>query len=82
MDPQPAGGTRPQPEHTRILKLSAKPIVVAELASKLDLPVSVVAIMLCDLLEAGRISVRQPRMISRTPDLDLLKKVRDGLGRL
>lgn len=54
--------------------------MVAELASKLDLPVSVVAIMLCDLLEAGRISVRQPRLISRAPDLDLLKKVRDGLG--
>jgi hypothetical protein len=38
--------------------------------------------MLCDLLEAGRISVRQPRLIARAPDLDLLKKVRDGLGRL
>ncbi|GAB2923477.1 MULTISPECIES: DUF742 domain-containing protein [Streptomyces] len=82
VDPQPVGGPRPQPEHTRILRLCAKPIVVAELATGLDLPVSVVAIMLCDLLEAGRITVRQPRLISRTPDLDLLKKVRDGLGRL
>jgi hypothetical protein len=39
-------------------------------------------ILLCDLLEAGRITVRAPRLLSRTPDLDLLQKVRDGLGRL
>jgi hypothetical protein len=45
--------------------------------------VSVVVIMLCDLLEAGRITVRPPRLVSPTsPDLDLLQKVRDGLGRL
>jgi hypothetical protein len=56
--------------------------VVAELAGALDLPVSVVAIMLCDLLEAGRITVHPPRSTTRTPDLDLLQKVRDGLGRL
>jgi hypothetical protein len=63
--------------------LCAEPVAVAELAARLDLPVSVVAILLCDLLEAGRITVRPPRLVSRTaPDLDLLKKVRDGLGRL
>jgi hypothetical protein len=56
--------------------------VVAELATLLDLPVSVVAIMLCDLLEAGRITVHPPRTVTRKPDLDLLQKVRDGLGRL
>jgi hypothetical protein len=44
--------------------------------------VSVVVIMLCDLLEAGRISVHPPHPVSRTPDLELLQKVRDGLGRL
>lgn len=56
---------------------------MAELAARLDLPVSVVVILLCDLLEAGRITVRPPRLVSRaTVDLDLLQKVRDGLGRL
>lgn len=82
VDPPPEGATRPQPEHARILRLCAKPIVVAELAAELDLPVSVVVILLCDLLEAGRITVQAPRLVSRTPDLDLLQKVRDGLGRL
>jgi hypothetical protein len=57
---------------------------VAELAALLDLPVSVVVIMLSDLLEAGLITARPPRPVSpRVPgDLDLLQKVRDGLGRL
>lgn len=56
---------------------------MAELAALLDLPVSVVVIMLCDLLEAGLITAHPPRPVSpRTPDLDLLQKVREGLGRL
>ncbi|GGV74514.1 DUF742 domain-containing protein [Streptomyces massasporeus] len=83
VDPQPVTAARCQPEHSRILRLCAEPLAVAELAARLDLPVSVVVILLCDLLEAGRITVRPPRLVSRTtPDLDLLQKVRDGLGRL
>lgn len=58
-------------------------MAVAELAARLDLPVSVVVIMLSDLLEAGRISAHAPHPLSRTaPDLELLQKVREGLGRL
>ncbi|MEU3982135.1 DUF742 domain-containing protein [Streptomyces sp. NPDC026672] len=83
VDPPPAWTGRPQPEHTRILKLCDRPIAVAELAAHLDLPMSVVVILLCDLLEEGRIRVRPPHPVSRTePDLDLLRKVREGLGRL
>ncbi|MEF9907314.1 DUF742 domain-containing protein [Streptomyces sp. P9-A2] len=83
VEPQPVEAARLQPEHTRILRLCAEPLAVAELAARLDLPMSVVVIMLCDLLEAGRIIVRPPHHVTRTkPDLDLLQKVRDGLGRL
>ncbi|MFJ8791965.1 DUF742 domain-containing protein [Streptomyces sp. NPDC102462] len=83
VEPQPAWAGRLQPEHTRILKRCARPIAVAELAAHLDLPVSVVVILLCDLLEDGRITARPPHPVSgRTPDLELLRKVRDGLGRL
>ncbi|MEV5438864.1 DUF742 domain-containing protein [Streptomyces sp. NPDC052682] len=83
VDPQPEAAARPQPEHTRILRLCERPMAVAEIAARLDLPVSVVVILLSDLLEAGRITAHPPRLLSRTtPDLDLLQKVRDGLGRL
>ncbi|AJE42317.1 MULTISPECIES: DUF742 domain-containing protein [Streptomyces] len=82
VDPPPERAARPQPEHLRILRWCAEPTSVAELAAHLDLSVSVVVIMLCDLLEAGRISVHRPAPVSRTADLALLQKVRDGLGRL
>ena len=83
VDPPPALAPRPQPEQTRILRLCARPLAVAEIAAHLDLPVSVIVIMLCDLLEAGLITAHPPHPVSaRNPDLDLLQKVRDGLGRL
>ncbi|MBL3668549.1 DUF742 domain-containing protein [Streptomyces sp. M2CJ-2] len=83
VDPQPEAAARPQPEHLRILRLCSEPVAVAEIAARLDLPMSVVVIMLCDLLEASRITVRPPHHVTRsTPDLALLQKVRDGLGRL
>jgi hypothetical protein len=83
VDPPPPTAARPQPEQLRILRRCDRPLAVAELAAHLDLPVSVIVIMLCDLLEAGLITVHPPHPVSpRTPDLDLLQKVRDGLGRL
>ncbi|MFB7501684.1 DUF742 domain-containing protein [Streptomyces sp. NPDC056161] len=83
IDPQPAWADRLQPEHARILKRCARPIAVAELAAHLDLPVSVVVILLCDLLEEGRITTHRPHPVSSgAPDLELLRKVREGLGRL
>jgi hypothetical protein len=82
VDPPPVRAPRSQPEHQRILRRCAEPIAVAELAALLDLPMSVIVIMLCDLLEAGRITVRPPHPVAATVDLDLLQKVRDGLGRL
>ncbi|MFI6930929.1 DUF742 domain-containing protein [Streptomyces sp. NPDC050287] len=83
VDPPPERAPRPQPEQTRILRRCARPVAVAELAALLDLPVSVIVIMLCDLLEAGLITARPPHPVSpRAPHMDLLQKVRDGLDRL
>ncbi|MEV0634265.1 DUF742 domain-containing protein [Streptomyces sp. NPDC050619] len=84
VDPPPDRAPRPQPEQARILRRCADPVAVAELAALLDLPVSVIVIMLCDLLEAGLITAHPPHPVTRDPelDLDLLQKVRDGLGRL
>ncbi|MFJ3668931.1 DUF742 domain-containing protein [Streptomyces sp. NPDC090106] len=83
VDPPPARAPRPQAEQSRILRRCARPVAVAELAALLDLPVSVIVIMLSDLLEAGLISVHAPRAVTPgTADLDLLTKVREGLDRL
>ena len=83
VEPVPARAPRPPPEQSRILRLCAEPLAVAEVAALVDLPVSVVVIMLCDLLEAGLITARPPHPVSRTrPDMDLLQKVREGLDRL
>ena len=68
VDPPPTSATRPQPEQPRILRRCGEPIAVAELAALLDLPVSVVVIMLCDLLETGRITARPPHPVSCNPD--------------
>src|SRR5262245_26665504 len=66
------------PEHRLLLRLSAKPIPVAELAADTDLPLGVVRVLLSDLREQGLITiVTAPRGTS--PDVSVLKTVLDGL---
>ena len=83
--PSPEGRAL-QPEHLRILRLSAEPIAVVELAARLDLPVSVITVMLGDLLDAGMITARAPIRSAPGPrhasNVGLLKRVRDGLAQL
>ncbi|MFQ3560388.1 DUF742 domain-containing protein [Streptomyces gramineus] len=78
-----AGAARTPQEFGRILRQCAEPVAVVELAARLDLPVSVVVVLLGDLLEAGRITARPPHAVTRAnPSLELLQKVRKGLDRL
>lgn len=74
-----------QPEHAWILHMCAQPLAVVEIAAQLDLPVSTTTILLCDLLEQGRIEARPPiQSVASAQDqqIVLLQKVRDGLARL
>ncbi|MFI7444791.1 DUF742 domain-containing protein [Nonomuraea indica] len=74
-----------QSEHARILRLCRSPMAVVEIAAELRLPVSVVCILLCDLLDTGRITARNPRPApaeTRLPDPDMLKQVLVGLQNL
>lgn len=87
-----------QSEHVRILRMCRRPMAVVEISSYLDLPVSVVRILLCDLLDTGRITARNPSSARadprRTqwpvgrpremllPDAAVLKKVLIGLQHL
>jgi Protein of unknown function (DUF742) len=78
-----------QSEHATILRFCRTPRAVVEIAAHLRLPISVSRILLCDLLDAGRITARHPGASTprRGHDLqyahpDLLKEVLVGLRRL
>ena len=72
-----------QSEHAEILRLCRRPVAVVELSSKLGLPVSVVKILLCDLLDSGRATARNPSAATAAlPDPETLKQVLVGLEQL
>jgi hypothetical protein len=74
-----------QSEHVKILRMCQRPMAVVEISAYLELPVSVVKILLCDLLDTGRITARhpsgsgRPRDTTTLPDTAFLKKVLLGL---
>jgi len=79
----PVPGT--QSEHVRILRMCQTPMAVVEISSDLGLPVSVVKILLRDLLDTGRITVRHPSSTpsqTKLPDRDILEQVLVGLREL
>ncbi|MCF3129726.1 MULTISPECIES: DUF742 domain-containing protein [Streptomyces] len=74
-----------QHEHEDILRRCRDPLSVAELGAHLGLPFNILAVLLADLLEAGRIEARDPipaHHAGRGPDLALLQEVLSGLERL
>jgi hypothetical protein len=79
------GLRRMQPEHRTIFALCTRPLAVAEVASALDLPVSVTKILIGDLIETGRLRARPPLAFAKAggfPDIAILEAVRDGLRKL
>ncbi|WP_019818674.1 DUF742 domain-containing protein [Saccharomonospora saliphila] len=74
-----------QSEHARILRVCRYPTAVVEIASELDLPVSVVKILITDLLATGHVTARHPsarRRPSEMPDPAFLERVLVGLHNL
>ena len=70
-----------EPEHLAVHALCARPVSVADLATRLRLPLAVVRIMLAELQDRGMIRIRPPRPSGLT-DIRLLREVADGLRRL
>ncbi|SCK40060.1 Protein of unknown function [Streptomyces sp. WMMB 714] len=54
---------------------------VAEAAAHLALPVSVVMILACDLIDAGYVTTRSSAPQAHLPDVHILQEVLDGLRR-
>ncbi|MEW1778834.1 DUF742 domain-containing protein [Streptomyces sp. NPDC086777] len=74
-----------QHEYEEIVRRCRDPLSVAELTAHLGLPFNILAVLLADLLDAGRIEARDPipaHRAGRGPDLALLQEVLSGLERL
>ncbi|MFJ6574225.1 DUF742 domain-containing protein [Streptomyces sp. NPDC091292] len=73
-----------QREHEEILRWCRDPLSVAELGAHLGLPFNILAVLVTDLLDAGRVEARNPLSASagHGSDLALLEEVLSGLQRL
>lgn len=74
-----------QSEYVKVLRMCRRPVAVVEIASLLQLPVGIVKVLLCDLLDTGQITARHPSpTVGRTGRIDpaLLREVLVGLNNL
>ncbi|MFI1420406.1 DUF742 domain-containing protein [Streptomyces sp. NPDC020731] len=77
-DPPPSA----TPEQAALLRLCAAPLSVAELSAYLNLPFSVVTVLLTEMLAAELVQARLPIVRKALPDRSLLEAVMHGLQRL
>ncbi|GHE02066.1 DUF742 domain-containing protein [Streptomyces alanosinicus] len=76
--PQPAAS----PEQAAVLRLSASPLSVAELSAYLNLPFSVMTVLITEMITAELVQVRSPIARQAVPDRSILEAVMHGLQRL
>ncbi|CAL9377960.1 hypothetical protein SUDANB58_00994 [Streptomyces sp. enrichment culture] len=78
-DDPPASAT---PEQAAVLRLCTAPLSVAELSAYLNLPFSVVTVLLTELLTMGLVQARAPIVRQKVADRSLLEAVMHGLQKL
>jgi predicted ArsR family transcriptional regulator len=70
-------------DHAQLLALCERPVSVAEVAARMQVPAAVVKVLLSDLTEGGAVVAGDTHPASpghyARPDRDLLEAVRDGL---
>lgn len=77
--PLPVSASR---EERGLLRMCRRLLSLAEAAAHLDLPVSVVAVVASDLVDAGRLAARSGGPVAAGPDRQILEEVLNGLRRL
>ena len=70
------------PEARRIVALCVGPVSLAELAARLPLPVGAVRVLVGDLTVAGAVAVRDAAAPDAATDVNLLKRLLDGIRAL
>jgi hypothetical protein len=70
------------PEHRSILRLSRRPVSIAELAALLDLPLGTVRVLLGDLLERALIHLQKPKRPDGPATTTIIEAAINGLRRL
>ena len=72
-----------EPEQLAILDLCQRPLSVAEVAARLDIPVAVVKVLMGELIARGYMLARAPYTIQHpVVGRDVLQAVLDGIQRL
>ncbi|MET9968361.1 DUF742 domain-containing protein [Streptomyces sp. NPDC006356] len=77
-DPPPSA----TPEQSALLRLCSTPLSVAELSAYLNLPFSMMTVLLTDMLTAGLVTARNPIVRQSVADRSILEAVMHGLQRL
>ena len=70
------------PELQAILTLCRRPISVAEISARLDIPLTVVKVLLGDLVAEGDVRTRATAPVTQLPEKKVLQAVLDGIRRL
>ncbi|WP_026127845.1 DUF742 domain-containing protein [Nocardiopsis lucentensis] len=71
-----------EPEQREILRLCRRPISVAEISARLDVPMTVVKVLLGDLVAEGDVRTRASVPVTQLPEKKVLQAVLDGIRRL
>jgi hypothetical protein len=69
-------------EYAHIIRISRRPLSVAEISATLNLPLAVVKVLLSDLIDWGLVIFRSPPRASDIPRTELLQAVLDGIRKL
>ncbi|MEV2278826.1 DUF742 domain-containing protein [Nocardiopsis sp. NPDC049922] len=71
-----------EPEQREIMRLCRRPISVAEISARLDVPLTVVKVLLGDLVAEGDVRTRAAVPVTQLPEKKVLQAVLDGIRRL
>ena len=70
------------PEQSALIRLCTTPLSVVELSAYLNLPFSMMTVVLTDMLTAGLVTARAPIVRQAVADRSILEAVMHGLQRL